>query len=62
MLKFHPCLFVYQLQCERFDKEGCKGNNTEKCEKIEKFCDCVSDVSAKPLNFNEEIRLLIHPF
>ena len=36
---------ISHLQCERFEEKGCKGKNTEKCEKIEKFCDCIADVS-----------------
>ena len=45
-----PYFFVtkyifFSLQCERFEKEGCKVDNTERCERLEKLCGCVANVS-----------------
>ena len=40
----HILYIFFSLQCERFEEEGCKVDNTERCERLEKLCGCVADV------------------
>ena len=44
--------FLLIIQCEKLKEDGCKGKDTKMCEKMEKVCDCKSDVSLIYTFFN----------